>query len=455
MELLRKSRNRFLDKGEGTVTMKILVKIAKKCVLGLLILSMEVPCSACFFPANTEYVASHGKGDVPTGLYVMYEMTDACSSVMQELSEIGENSHLPSDDISDYNRKINGVAVKEMISARAKERVLMHLAVNAIFDELKLTLPAEFKKQLEDYGRVYGVNKRDLAAKGIGKESVVAYFENKMKYEQLYNYYYGDKGVNKLTDKELRDLFERSYVKLQTERFSYSESLDGDKKKAQANAVNFYKDVKSLGFAEALLKKEDELKERQRREEERKAKEEAEKKEQAAKEKADGKTAETVDEAGEQTDSKTEDSSESKSVAGPEKFDESLVYDESKASTKPQKEESKEERLKRLSDMSISLMSEKQMRGAYKADERKLIEKYPVGGPAVFSFPNGSVFVVVMSLQKDEEDFLAKKEEIAHDVGVKRFEAMLLARAQKLGVKFDGRVVAKFGMDKLKPGEKK
>ncbi|MDR2817649.1 MAG: hypothetical protein LBB04_02925 [Oscillospiraceae bacterium] len=445
--------------------MKTLVKIAKKCVLVLLILSMEVPCNACFFPVNTEHVASHGKGNVPTGLYVMYEMTDACSSVMQKLSEMDENLQLPSDDVNDYNRKISGVAVKEMISACAKEKVMMHLAVDALFDELKLTLPAESKKQLEDYSRMYGVNKKDLAENGIGKESVVAYFENKMKYEQLYNYYYGDKGVNKLTDKELRDLFERSYVKLQIEKFYYSESLAGDDKKAQVSAVNFYKDVRSLGFAEALLKKEDEQKAKQKAEEEerkkkkeeeerKKAKEEAEKKEKAAKEKTDGKTAETADKAGAKSDGKTEDKPENKPVAGPEKFGGNVISNEFQAPAEPQKEESREERLKRLNGMSVSLMSEKQMRGAYKEDERKLIGKYPVGEPAVFNFPRENAFVVVMSLQKDEEDFLAKKEEIAHDVGVKKFEAMLLARAQKLGAKFDGRVVTKFGIDKLKTRER-
>jgi hypothetical protein len=430
----------FVDESEGTFGVKTFVKVAKKCVLGLLILSIEVPCNACFFSTNTEYVASYGKENVPTGLYVMYEMLDASTSVMQELAEVDENLQLQNGDV-DYNRKINGIAVKEMITARAKEKVMMHLAVSALFDELKLTLSAESRKQLEDYGKVYGLNKKDLAARGIGKESVVAYFENKMKYEQLYDHYYGEKGANKLSDKELRDVFDRSYVKLQSEKFPYSESSGENDKEAQVSANSFGGDVRSLGFAEALLKKEDEQAKKQKEEEEKrakareqerkKAKEEAEKKRQAAieaKEKTAGKTAETADKAGARADDKTEDKTKDKSenqsenepASTPERFNENMVGNGFRAPIESQKAEPREERLKRLDDVSISVMSEKQLRRAYKADERKLIETHPVGELAILKFPRLQAFVVVMSLQKSEEDFLAKKGEIARDVGTKK-----------------------------------
>ncbi|GHV30071.1 hypothetical protein FACS189481_3800 [Clostridia bacterium] len=466
--------------------MKIFAKIAKKCVLGLLILSMEVSCTACFPLTNTEYIASYGNNKLPTGLYVLYERVDALFFVLQKLAEEEPNFAPTGGDYSEYyDHKIGGVMVKELISARAKEEVMMHLAVDALFSELKLTLSEESKKQLEKQGEGFEKSRKSPAiyGNGIGKASFDKYCENKMKRAQLYDYYYGEKGKDKRTDKELKDVFESpSYVKLQQKTFDYSS--DEEKKKAHVSASKFFEDVKASSFDQALLKEEDEQKKKQKEAEEKRAeaekkakaeaekraKEEAEKKakaeaEKKAKEEATkGKTeAKTEDKTGDKTkdkaDAKVDEKSKDKVEAKTAIEDKVEVKADAKAEVVagPQKEaakeETQEERLKRLRETSTSVMSEKQMKGMYKPDEKKLIEKHPVGEPTLLDFPKRHAFVVVMNVEKNEEDFLAEKGKIDREKSTQKFETMLLARAQKLDIKFDDKVVTKFRVDKLKREE--
>jgi hypothetical protein len=378
------------------------VKIVKNTLL-LVTLIVGVLCTACKFGTHTEYIGTYGGKDVPAGIYVMYELVDGLYFAMQKLMEKDKNFYPQIGSHGDlYEKVIDGVTVEELVMQKAQENTVMHIAINVLFAELNLELPAEKRDRLEQSAKVYGKQKAAFSQNGVGLDSYVAFFETKEKKQMLFDYYYGENGVAKPSEEELLNKFNESFVKLQTETFYYgANASEEDKAKMQKKAQEFQKRAQTDGFSETLIKD---------REEEQKRTSEVNKK----------------------ADEPAKEVNETEGL-GP-------VIEENAMA----------EALKLIEATSITIMDDKQMGSFYTESGKNEIKKRTEGEIILLDIPSQHMFVVLQVLPKTKEEQKEKEQQILEFLKTDEFERKLFERGKKEGFEFNMQAVDKFRPTRLK-----
>jgi hypothetical protein len=268
--------------------MEVFKKIAKKCVLGLLIFTVEVPCSACFF-RDVDYIASYDCGKISVETYKSLQRNAAFQSVWLKIAEaapkLAEQYRAALDAKSvgkAFGMRLNGQTVESMVAAVTRDDVYRFAAIGGLFDVLKLKgskdtkdtkemqdAISQMKKQLADIEKAEAEMRekqtdreaKKSAAEKRQLESWIACTENYAKREIIFDYYYGDNGKEKPSDGDFRKYFDDNYIKYHFCAFHYT--ADGEegetKEAAQKRAEKFLKDAKTLGFEEAVVKEYDKL----------------------------------------------------------------------------------------------------------------------------------------------------------------------------------------------------
>ncbi|MDR1260637.1 MAG: hypothetical protein LBJ83_02875 [Oscillospiraceae bacterium] len=382
------------------------MKVMRNTLL-LFSLIIGVLCTACRFGTQTEYIAVYGDGKkIPTGIYVMYELSDALGSAMQKLRE-KDSTFYPHNLRSCFNCAIDGETMEELIEKIAKEKVTQYVGIITLFDELKLTLPTGKLEMLEQFAKIYDKKKMSLSENGVGKESYIACLEAKEKRAAIFDYYYGKDGKERPTKEEIGRYFEEKFFKVQTKIFYYGEQSAAQKAEVQKDAEAFRMRVTEEGFSKVLFSME----------------EESIKKE----EKAKG----TEPESGANIDS-------------------ALSGEAKKPEEKVKETEANEEKLKNIEAASIEVLNEKQVINYYAESGRDEIKKLLPGETTLLDVKHHNMLVVLQKLPMTEEECEKREEEIIEEMKLEEFEKMLVELGNRQGIKFDEEIVKKFKSSKLK-----
>ena len=181
------------------------MKTIKKITAAVLGLTIAASFAAC--GENTAIVANYGSHELAAGVYIINQ----------------QNAYFElSDDVIDtetdvWSKTKDGMTAEEYINATAKKESAEHLAIMSKFDELGLEWTeidedgvmslAEYYYGSEAYGALYTEN-------GVSVNSVKEVFEKNQKYDAIFNAYYGDGGLEEVSQKELEKAFEEKYARV-------------------------------------------------------------------------------------------------------------------------------------------------------------------------------------------------------------------------------------------------
>lgn len=203
-------------------------KALNKSITTLLCGAMIVAAAGCgnttAYPLNIDGV------DVRAGIYIMNQQ-DALSAAQSKLKEEQPDLDTSAEDFDIRKQTIEGIGAEEWIKNKTFELCRQYVATEKMFEEAGLTLSSEdlseIKAQVNSlwteenmYAQyIFGV---DIVGEyyesiGVGQESYSDLMKKDKKSEALFDYYYGENGIEKPDEKEieakvLERYFAASYI---------------------------------------------------------------------------------------------------------------------------------------------------------------------------------------------------------------------------------------------------
>jgi hypothetical protein len=167
---------------------------------------------------NTVWSAVIDGRELPAGIFISYQLSAylEVSDYIPE-DEYDENGSLINPDFDVLDIIVEDKPAREWINARATQKLREFVAVENKFAELGLSLPSdEYDKaklsveQLWDYNpyAAYGLTDFDSFGTmyeklGISRQSQIEIFLNDSKATEIFEYYYGENGVNAVSMAEI------------------------------------------------------------------------------------------------------------------------------------------------------------------------------------------------------------------------------------------------------------
>lgn len=190
---------------------KVLVKI----LAASLAASIALCCTSC---SDTSWAVKAGDDSVSAGVYLGF-LIDAYYSASYSVSDT-------SKDV--FEQKIDGVDAATYIKNTAKETAKQYITVNRLFDEYKLSFTDDelkvFDATVNNYWNTASALYED---NGCGKESFKKIMLMEEKYNKIFEYYYGEKGVEPLPEKDRQEYFAKNYAKIKYIDVRYSTHYTG------------------------------------------------------------------------------------------------------------------------------------------------------------------------------------------------------------------------------------
>ena len=189
-------------------------KVLSKSILTLLCGAMIAAAAGCgnttAYPLNIDGV------DVRAGIYIMNQET-AISEAQSKLKEEQPDLDTSAEDFDIRKQTIEGIGAEEWIKNKTFELCRQYVATEKMFEEAGLTLTAEelseIKTQVNSlwteenmYAQyIFGV---DVVGEyyesiGVGQQSYSDLMEKDKKTDALFDYYYGENGIEKPDEKEI------------------------------------------------------------------------------------------------------------------------------------------------------------------------------------------------------------------------------------------------------------
>ena len=198
------------------------MKQMKKYLTLLLAAAMLVTMTAC--GSVGKWIMKTDDLEVPVGVYTMYE------SVYYQYAKYyvsdSSKSPLKQDIKKDENTTVTGA---QWIQENATDTVRKMVAVARECARLNLTLTDNDQKAIkENVESAWDSNSATYEKVGVSKASLTFIYENNTYNEKLFNYLYGEKGTDPVTDADVKAYFEKTYTDL--DYFTVS-LLDSNSKK--------------------------------------------------------------------------------------------------------------------------------------------------------------------------------------------------------------------------------
>ena len=193
----------------------------KICVLALLLaLCLTLGAlSGCTTGKDTTVAAAYGDTELPAGIYIYYIVTahnDAYNYVEDPLKNA-------------LDQKIDGTDASDWITARAKDMLRAHAAVEAKFSEYGLTLDETALAEVSNSADTLWINYGDeMQRYGISRTSVEAVILHNKKSVVLQDFLYGKGGEKEIPEQELLDYYQENYRRVAMLPISLS-GLDEEK----------------------------------------------------------------------------------------------------------------------------------------------------------------------------------------------------------------------------------
>ena len=195
------------------------------------------------YPLNIDGV------DVRAGIYIM-EQQSALSEAQSKLKEEQPDLDTSAEDFDIRKQTIEGISAEEWIKNKTFELCRQYVATGKLFDELGLTLTAEdisdANAQAESMWTesnmfaqyFYGVDVMGeyYESIGVSQQSYNDLLKNGKKSEAIFEYYYGENGVEKPDEKEIEaKVLERYFA---VNYFSYDSEVGGETAEERLSKLN-------------------------------------------------------------------------------------------------------------------------------------------------------------------------------------------------------------------------
>ena len=194
------------------------MKQIKKTALALLLAgAMTVGMTGC---SDTSWTAECEGIRMPAGVYI----TNVMSAYSDGLSMLPADAN--ASDI--WSNTIDGVDFLTWVRNTGNEYVRTYFAVETKFNEMGLEMDEVTESQVNQmanyqwsyYGAAYQEN-------GISEASYKEYIRNSYKANKLFAAYYGEGGVEEVSDQELLDYFNANYLSIDRIVFTPEAAADG------------------------------------------------------------------------------------------------------------------------------------------------------------------------------------------------------------------------------------
>ncbi len=209
----------------------------KKLVACLLALSTALMCFGC--GESTANAMSINNYDVRAGVYIYYCL-EAYYDAINQLND-KDVDLLSAEDAKDLKKKakdqkIEDKALSQWIQDKAEEYCQDYIMIKDKFNELEYKLTSDEEEQVEQYvasswsymGEFY----KDC---GVSEESLSEIFAYELMRERVFEYFYGDNGIEGVKADDLKDYYKENYARVQYLKMSLTDG-EGNLLKADGKA---------------------------------------------------------------------------------------------------------------------------------------------------------------------------------------------------------------------------
>lgn len=203
----------------------------KRALAVLCAVSMTVGLAGC---SDTSWSLKVDGVKVPAGMYI-YNLMNVASNIQNAYSST------PSSALWTQNVTSNTTAKTYAINQAVKTTTEL-VIIEGLCKQYKITLTASEKSTADSQAvQAYSGSSGSYANRNVSSASVQRVYEDYSLANKLYNYYYGDKGVKKISDADLAT-YEKDYVRVKHIFFSDKDSsgntLTGASLKKVTDQVN-------------------------------------------------------------------------------------------------------------------------------------------------------------------------------------------------------------------------
>ncbi len=232
----------------------IMKRTAAALCAAVLAVSMLAGCS------QTDYSMTAGGEKINAGVYINYLLNEMTSQMYTLYS--AQKITDPKDALT---QEIDGKNFKTYVKEEAIKQTKEFAAVNAKFDELGLKLSKDDKAAVKDaVNSSWDQSKDFYESEGISKESLTQINEFSYKRTAIFEYYYGEDGIEAVTEDDVKSYLSDNYIRYKQISFSKSLSDDEDTAKTEneeikATADSYLEQAKAVDYEgfDALIKQHD------------------------------------------------------------------------------------------------------------------------------------------------------------------------------------------------------
>lgn len=233
------------------------MKHLKKILAAVLSVVLVLSFCACEFHEKNELVATVGKTPIGSELYIMYLMqadTEFKGKIDDSIK--AANGTAISNTADYYEKTLDGKDSDQWLA----DKTMMYLKEYAwtveTFESLGLTLNEEQKQAVDSYVYTYWDyygNSVQYESYGISEDAFRLYWEQLVKKEAIFNYYYDEKGIQEVSKDDIFKNITENYIQAETITIGIVDEkgakLTGEKLAAEQNKAKDYVDRFNKGEA--------------------------------------------------------------------------------------------------------------------------------------------------------------------------------------------------------------
>lgn len=195
-------------------------KHLKTILAAVLLVAVVFSFCACEFHSKNEKVATIGNTEIGSELYLMYLMqadNEFKSGVDEAISSA--NGTKISDTAKYYEQTLEGKTSEQWIADKTMTFIKEYAWTVETFTSLGLTLDNEQIQTVDSYVYTYWDyygNSAQYESYGISKEAFRLYWEQLVKKEAIFNYYYDEGGKNEVSKDDIFKNIMDTYIQAET-----------------------------------------------------------------------------------------------------------------------------------------------------------------------------------------------------------------------------------------------
>lgn len=209
--------------------------------------------------SDTGFIGTVNGMQIPTGMYIYQLEVAGYSEASSKITEEKGDS-LGTAEVTVFTETIDGKSADQWLKDYALDKVKRYAAVESLFSEYGLTLPAEDQESVNNYiksldndlgyyAQYYGIDESSFGdyyeKRGISKDTMRKLSENSYKEKYVFLHNYDKDGLTPVSDDEIKKYATENYAAVKLLKLDFTDyqglSLqdDADKQKIRALAQSY------------------------------------------------------------------------------------------------------------------------------------------------------------------------------------------------------------------------